>query len=64
MYHREELMKLYLEKDQLLPTELRLSRYSGQSERFWLNLQMRYNIEVEKERLKNHLDKEVVTLAS
>ncbi len=45
-------------------TALRLSRYFGLSERFWLNLQMRYNLEVEKDRLKNRLDKEVVKLAS
>jgi addiction module HigA family antidote len=40
-------------------TALRLSRYFGLSERFWVNLQARYDIEVEKDRLKNRLDKEV-----
>ena len=45
-------------------TALRLSRYFGLSERFWLNLQMRYNLEIEKDRLKNRLEKEVVKLAS
>jgi addiction module HigA family antidote len=29
---------------------LRLSRYFGLSERFWLNLQTRYDLEVEKDR--------------
>ena len=38
---------------------LRLSRYFGMSERFWMNLQTRYDIEVEKDRLRERLDKEV-----
>ena len=32
-------------------TALRLSRYFGTSERFWLNLQARYDLEIEKDRL-------------
>ena len=40
-------------------TALRLSRYFGLSERFWINLQARYNLEIEKDRLKDRLDKEV-----
>ena len=40
-------------------TGLRLSRYFGTSERFWLNLQTRYDIEVQKDRLGNTLDTEV-----
>jgi antitoxin HigA-1 len=32
-------------------TALRLARYFGTSERFWLNLQDRYDIEVERDRL-------------
>jgi antitoxin HigA-1 len=40
-------------------TALRLSRYFGTSERFWLNLQARYDLEVEKDRLGNRLEKEV-----
>ncbi len=40
-------------------TALRLSRYFGMSERFWLNLQSRYDIEVEKDKLADRLDKEV-----
>lgn len=40
-------------------TALRLSRYFGLSERFWINLQARYNLEMEKDRLKDRLDKEV-----
>jgi addiction module HigA family antidote len=40
-------------------TALRLSRYFGLSERFWINLQTRYDLEVEKDRLQDRLDKEV-----
>jgi addiction module HigA family antidote len=40
-------------------TALRLSRYFGMSERFWINLQARYDLEVEKDRLKDRLDQEV-----
>lgn len=43
-------------------TALRLSEYFGLSEKFWLNLQMRYNLEVEKDRLKGRLKKEVKRL--
>jgi len=42
-------------------TALRLSRFFGTSERFWLNLQVRYALEVEKDRIGNELDREVVT---
>ncbi len=37
-------------------TALRLARYFGTSERFWLNLQGRYDIEVERDRLGPVLD--------
>jgi len=30
-----------------------------ETERFWINLQTRYDLEVEKDRLKNRLDQEV-----
>jgi addiction module HigA family antidote len=32
-------------------TALRLARYFGTSERFWMNLQARYDLETEKDRL-------------
>jgi antitoxin HigA-1 len=44
-------------------TALRLSRYFGTSERFWLNLQTRYDLEREKERLGDRLDREVLPRA-
>lgn len=31
----------------------------GLSERFWMNLQTRYDIEIEKDRLQNRLEREV-----
>ena len=40
-------------------TALRLSRYFGTSERFWLNLQLRFDLETEKERLQGVLEQEV-----
>ena len=44
-------------------TALRLARYFATSERFWLNLQTRYELEVEKDRLGMRLDEEVRPLA-
>jgi addiction module HigA family antidote len=43
-------------------TALRLSRYFGLSERFWINLQMRYDLEIEKDKLADRLEKEVRVL--
>jgi len=40
-------------------TGLRLSRYFNLSERFWLNLQTRYDLEVEKDKLPNRIEVEV-----
>lgn len=37
-------------------TALRLARYFGTSERFWLNLQGRYELEVERDRLAGILE--------
>ena len=44
-------------------TALRLARYLGTSERFWLNLQARYDLESEKDRLGKRLDREVLKRA-
>ena len=44
-------------------TALRLARHFGTSERFWLNLQTRYDMELQKDILGDRLDKEVVVLA-
>lgn len=45
-------------------TALRLSKYFGTTERFWMNLQIRYDLEVEKDRLGSRLDNEVQRLAA
>ena len=45
-------------------TALRLSLYFGLSERFWMNLQTRYDLEVEKDRLQKRLEREVRVYAS
>lgn len=41
-------------------TALRLARYFGTTERFWLNLQARYDLEVERDHLGGRLEREVV----
>jgi antitoxin HigA-1 len=43
-------------------TALRLSQYFGLSERFWLNLQSRYDLEREKDRLEGRIEEEVKVL--
>jgi antitoxin HigA-1 len=43
-------------------TALRLSRYFNLSERFWLNLQARYDLEVEKDKLHGRIEAEVKVL--
>ena len=37
-------------------TALRLARYFGTSERFWINLQARYDLEVERDNLGSKLE--------
>ncbi len=41
-------------------TALRLARYFGLSPRFWLNLQTRYDLETEEDRLGDRLTREVL----
>ena len=43
-------------------TALRLARYFGTTERFWLNLQTRFDLEEQKDLLGNRLAKEVTVL--
>ncbi len=43
-------------------TALRLARYFGTTDRFWINLQTRYDLEIEKDRLGKRLEKEVEVL--
>jgi addiction module HigA family antidote len=44
-------------------TALRLARFFGTSERFWLNLQNRHDLEREKDRLGDALSRQVEILA-
>jgi addiction module HigA family antidote len=44
-------------------TALRLSRFFGLSERFWLNLQAAYDLEVERDKISDILEKEVRVFA-
>ena len=44
-------------------TALRLGRYFGTSERFWLNLQAGYDLDVERDRLGGRLEAEVLQRA-
>ncbi len=43
-------------------TALRLARYFGTTERFWLNIQSRFDLEEQKDLLGNRLAKEVTVL--
>ena len=45
-------------------TALRLARYFQTTDRFWLNLQTRFDLEVQRDRLGERLQREVMVLAS
>ena len=56
--------EIVLGKRSITPdTALRFSRYFGMSERFWMNLQTRYDLEREKDRLADRLVAEVKVYA-
>jgi|SRR5215207_3013295 len=44
-------------------TALRLARYFGTSERFWLNLQAQYDLDLEYDRIGEQIEKEIRPLA-
>ncbi|GMR14377.1 MAG: HigA family addiction module antitoxin [Gemmatimonadota bacterium] len=44
-------------------TALRLARYFGTSDRFWINLQTGYDLDVERDRLGDRLEDEVLQRA-
>jgi addiction module HigA family antidote len=44
-------------------TALRLARYFGMTETLWSNLQVHYDLEIERDRLGSRLEKEVVVCA-
>jgi len=45
-------------------TALRLSHYFGMSENFWMNLQARYDLEIQKDQLDGRLEREVRVYAA
>ena len=45
-------------------TALRMSRYFGTSERFWMNLQSRFDLELERDRIGKDLDQITPLIAS
>lgn len=55
-----EIEKIIEGKSSVTPNSaLRLSLYFGLSERFWLNLQSRYDLETEKDKVADNLKQEV-----
>lgn len=42
-----------------IDTALRLARYFGNSPEFWLNLQMHFDLEIQKEKLGSILEEEI-----
>jgi addiction module HigA family antidote len=61
-HHISEIVRS--ERPVTADTALRLSRCFATSERFWLNLQTQYDLEVAKDLLGDRLDKEVKVLAT
>ncbi|MGI8469095.1 MAG: HigA family addiction module antitoxin [Pyrinomonadaceae bacterium] len=56
----KEIEKIIAGKSPVTPNAaLRLSLYFGLSERFWVNLQSRYDLETEKDKVADNLKKEV-----
>lgn len=45
-------------------TALRLARFFGTTDRFWMNLQVRYDLEKERDRLGAALDEQVLVYGS
>lgn len=45
-------------------TALRLARFFGTTERFWLNLQAQYDLELARDRLGERLKREVAVLST
>ena len=43
-------------------TALRLARYFGTTEAFWMNLQARYDLEVQRDKLGGSLERDVAVL--
>lgn len=60
-----EIGEIIEEKRAITPNAaLRLALYFGLSERFWLNLQSRYDLEIEKDKVADCLRREVRVLTT
>ncbi|HEX9695985.1 MAG TPA: HigA family addiction module antitoxin [Actinomycetota bacterium] len=44
-------------------TAIRLARYFGTSERFWLNLQTQYDLDIERDKIGTKVSREISPLA-
>lgn len=52
--------EIIAEKRSITPEiALRLSKYFGLSEKFWLNIQLKYDLEITKDKLENKLNLEI-----
>ena len=55
---------LWGQRSSTADTALRLARYLRTTERFWMNLQTRYDLEIVKDRLGDRLDHEITAFAT
>ncbi len=55
-----QLLLVHGKRSVTADTALRLSRYFGTSERVWLNLQTGYDLDIERDRLGDRLEAEVL----
>jgi|SRR5215207_6762666 len=55
---------LHGERSVSADTALRLSRYFGMSENYWMNAQVHYDLEVEKDKALERIESEVKPLAT
>ena len=63
--HARRVNEIVLKKRSITAnTALRLSRYFGNSPKFWLGLQMDYDLDVASDRLGNRLQQEIRVTAS
>ena len=44
-------------------TALRLARYLGTTERFWMNLQTQYDLDLQRDRLGHRIEREIIPRA-
>lgn len=59
----EVLLEEFLAPMGISRYRLRLARYFGTSERFWLNLQSQYDLDVERDRIGKRIEEEITPRA-